>query len=197
MASVTAPEQRRSAYLTRLDLFRELPRQDAAAVDRQVPAPRRLRHGANKNLLFDGGKIQPVRQDSPNGIGMQRAGADAIAGADAAKQRSGFELGHRLPGLEGAHRTGFREFAAWQADLGPLPCLVGLAAANAQPQPAAHHGDVLDAKESQFGATERVGEAEQQQRPITAAALVLVAGRQQLPEHGERQRRGLAARCGG
>jgi hypothetical protein len=44
--------------LTCLDLFPELPRQDAAALDRQVPAPRRLRHGTDKNRLFDGGKIQ-------------------------------------------------------------------------------------------------------------------------------------------
>ena len=44
--------------LTRLDPLAKLPRQDAAAVDRQVSAARRLRHGADKNLLFDGGKIQ-------------------------------------------------------------------------------------------------------------------------------------------
>ena len=68
--------------------------------------------------------------------GCSAAVADAPAGADAAKQRPGFSFGHRLPGLEGAHRTGLGMAATWQADLGPLPRLVGLAAANAQPQPA-------------------------------------------------------------
>jgi hypothetical protein len=34
-------------------------------------------------------------QDAPHGIGMQRTGTDAIAGADATKQRSGFAPGDR------------------------------------------------------------------------------------------------------
>ena len=57
-ASMTAPDQRRGARLTRLDPLAKLPRQDAAAVDRQISVGGRLRHGADKNLLLDGGKIQ-------------------------------------------------------------------------------------------------------------------------------------------
>jgi hypothetical protein len=33
---------------------------------------------------------------------------------------------------------------AWQPDLGPLAFLVGLAAQDAQPQPAGRQGDILD-----------------------------------------------------
>ena len=92
------------------------------------------------------------------------------AGADAAEQRPGFSLGHRLPGLEGQHRTGFRVPAARQADLGPLPGLVGLAPADAQPQAAGDDGDVLDLQGDEFGAAQRGGEAEQQQRAVAPAA---------------------------
>ena len=94
-------------------------------------------------------------------------------------------------------RTGqvSKNVAARQADLGPLPRLVGFAAADAQPQPAGDDGDVLDTQRNQFGAAQRAGEAEQQQRAVAPAARALVAGRQQLAQHGERQRRGLAGRA--
>jgi hypothetical protein len=41
---------------------------------------------------------------------------------------------------------------ACQADLGPLPRLVGLSPPNAQPQPTGDDGDVLDVERNQFGA---------------------------------------------
>ena len=157
------------------------PTRSACALSRSKPVHRHPGHA------------DAMRQDAPHGIGMQRGVADAIAGADFAKQRPGFALGHRLPGLERPHRAGLDMSPARQADLGPLPRLVGFAAANAQPQPAGHHGDVLDAKRNQFGAAQRAGEAEQQQRAVAPAAGALVAGRQNLAQHGERQGGGLAA----
>jgi hypothetical protein len=51
---------------------------------------------------------------------------------------------------------------ARQADLGPLPRLVGLAAANAQPEPVGDDGDVFGAQDNQFRAAQRADEAEQQ-----------------------------------
>ena len=96
--------------------------------------------------------------------------ADVTAGADAAEQRPGSALGDRLPGLERQHRTGLGMLPPRQADLGPLPGLVGLAAADAQPQPAAHRGDILDLERHEFGAAQRAGEAEQQQCPVAPAA---------------------------
>ena len=111
-------------------------------------------------------------EDSAHRIRVQRGVADAIAGADVTKQWPGFSPGHRLPGLEGAHRTGFRMPPARQTDLGPLPRLVGLAAADAQPQAAGDDGDVLDMEGNQFGAAQRGGEAEQQQCAIAPAAAL-------------------------
>ena len=67
-----------------------------------------------------------------------------------------------------------------QADLGPLPFLVGLAAADAQPQPTGHDGDVLDVQGHQFGLAERADETEQQQHPVAPPAGALIARRQQL-----------------
>ena len=55
-------------------------------------------------------------------------------------------------------------FPAGQADLGPLPGRVGLAARNPQPEPAGDLGDVLDLERNQLGAAQRAGEAEQQEQ---------------------------------
>jgi hypothetical protein len=71
---------------------------------------------------------------------------------------------------------------------GPLPRLVGLAAANAQPQPVGDDGDVFGAQDDQLRPAQRADEAEQQQRAVTPAASRLVAGRPQLAQHRQRQR---------
>ena len=84
---------------------------------------------------------------------------------------------------------------ARQADLGALPGLVGLSARDAQPQAAGDDGHILDMQGNQFGAAQRTNEAEQQQRPVAAAAGALVAGGQQLAQHGQGQRRGLPHRA--
>ena len=131
----------------------------------------------------------------PHRVRVQRGVADPAPGADFSKQRSGFSTCHRLPGLEGADRTGFRVPPARQADLGPLPGLVGLAAADAQPQAAGDDGDVLDMEGNKFGAAQRAGEAEQQQRAVAPAAGALIAGGEQLAQHVQRQRGGLAHRA--
>jgi hypothetical protein len=74
--------------------------------------------------------------------------------------------------------------AARQADLGPLPFLVGLAAKNPQAQPIRVHHHVFDAERCQFGAAERAGETKQQQRAVAPAPRGVVAGREQ---HRQRQ----------
>jgi hypothetical protein len=51
--------------------------------------------------------------------------ADPVAGADFSKQPARLARGHCLPGLEGAHRAGLHMAPARQADLGPMPCLIG------------------------------------------------------------------------
>ena len=142
------------------------------------------------------GHLHAMRQDAAHGIGMQRGVADAVAGADFSKQRPGFASGHRLPGLERPHRAGLNMPSARQADLRPLPCLVGLAAADAQAQPAGDDGDVFDLQRHQFGAAQRADEAEQQQRAITPAAGALITGGQQLAQHRQGQRGGLLHRTG-
>ena len=82
-------------------------------------------------------------------------------------------------------------FAAGQADLGPLPGRVGLAARNAEPEPAGDLGDVLDLQRHQLGAAQRAGEAKQQQGPVAPAAGGSIAGGDQLAQHGQRQRGGF------
>ena len=95
--------------------------------------------------------------------------------------------GHGLPALERAHRASHDMPPARQADLRPLPRLVGFATADAQPQPVGHDGDVFDIERHQFGATQCTDEAEQQQRPVTPPADALVAGDENLPQHGQGQ----------
>ena len=85
-----------------------------------------------------------------HGIGVQRRVADAAGSADLPEQRPGPPFGHRLPSVEGQHRAGLGVPAARQADLRPLPGLVGLAPADAQPQPAGDHGHVLDLQRHQL-----------------------------------------------
>ena len=143
------------------------PTRSACALEPLEPVHRQPRHG------------DAMRQDSANRVGMQRGLADPIAGADFSKQRPGFAFGHRLPGLERPHRAGFHKSPARQADLRPLPRLVGLSPADAQPQPAGDDGDVLDAERDQFGAAQRADEAEQQQRAVAPAAGALIAGEQE------------------
>ena len=125
---------------------------------------------------------------------MQRGLADAAGAADAAEQRAGLPAGHRLPRLESPRRAGLGVLAARQADLRPLPRRIGLAARNAQPQPARVHADVVDAQRHQFGAAQRAGEAEQQECAVAPAARTGIAGGQQAAQHRERQRGGLVRR---
>jgi hypothetical protein len=47
--------------------------------------------------------------------------------------------------------------ATRQADLGPLPCLVGLAAPDAQPQPAGDFHDILDLQADELGTAQGAG----------------------------------------
>ena len=76
-----------------------------------------------------------MRENSANGVRMQGGIANAVAGADFSKQRPGLAFGHRLPGFQRPHRAGLDIVPPRQADLSPLPCLVGLAARQSQPQP--------------------------------------------------------------
>jgi hypothetical protein len=70
--------------------------------------------------------------------------ADPVAGADTAEERPGAPLRDLLPGAEGEDGTGFDMAAARQPNLGPLPRLVGLAAHDAELQPAGDLDDILD-----------------------------------------------------
>src|SRR5271157_5073939 len=85
-------------------------------------------------------------------VRMQRGLADTAGAADAAEQRTGLAARHRLPRLESPRRAGLGVLAARQADLRPLPCRIGLAARNAQPQPARARADVFDAQRNELGA---------------------------------------------
>src|SRR5208283_5114255 len=85
-------------------------------------------------------------------VRMQRGLADAAGAVDAAEQRAGLPACHRLPRLESPRRAGLGVLAARQADLRPLPRRIGLAARNAQPQPAPARADVVDTHRHQFGA---------------------------------------------
>ena len=123
-----------------------------------------------KAVDHDPGHGDATSQNLPDGIRMQRGVANPITGADFPKQRPGFPAGDRLPGLEGAHRAGFHMASARQADLRPLPRLVGFAAADAQPEPISHDGDIFDLKRNQFKAAQCTDEAEQQQRAVPPAA---------------------------
>ena len=67
---------------------------------------------------------------------MQTGRADPPGRADSPEQRAGLALGHRLPGLERGDRAGVGVLAAGQADLRPLPGRIGLAARDADAQPA-------------------------------------------------------------
>ena len=121
--------------------------------------------------------------------GVERRLADRAAGADPAEQRAGAALGHRLPGLEGAHGTGLGVPAARQAKLSPLSGPVRLAAADAQAQPVLRGQDILDLQRHQLGAAERGREADQQQGAVAPAAGGDVAGGDQVAQHGEGERR--------
>ena len=78
----------------------------------------------------------------------------------------------------------------------PCPAWSVLLRGDAQPQPAGDLGDVLDLQRHQFGAAQRAGEAEQQQGPVAPAAGGIVAGGDQLAQHGQRQRGGLLRPAG-
>ena len=65
--------------------------------------------------------------------------------------------GDRLPSVERAHRAGVRVGATRQADLGPLPGLVGLSPGDAQPEVAGNRRTVLDLQGHQFGAAQCAG----------------------------------------
>ena len=94
----------------------------------------RMRAQTIKSVDTEPGHADAVCQDSPNGIGMQRAGP--MRSPVLMRRNSGpaLRLATACQASKARTGTGFRQFAAWQADLGPLPRLVGLAAANAQPQ---------------------------------------------------------------
>jgi hypothetical protein len=70
--------------------------------------------------------------------------ANAVPGANAAEQRLGLALRHDLSVLEGAQRAGFHVLAARQADFGPQPVRIGLAAGDVQPQAAGGDRHILD-----------------------------------------------------
>jgi hypothetical protein len=57
-----------------------------------------------------------------------------------------------------------------QADLRPLPGGICLAAGDPEAQPAGDDRHVLDLQRDQFGAAQRAGKAEQQQRPVAPTA---------------------------
>src|SRR5271157_1204314 len=116
-------------------------------------------------------------------VRMQRGLADTAGAADAAEQRAGLSACHRLPRLESPRRAGLGLLAARQADLRPLPRRIGLAARNAQPQSAGDHADILDLQCHEFGATQRAGEAEQQECAVAPAARTWIAGGQQTAQH--------------
>jgi hypothetical protein len=78
--------------------------------------------GAEAGEAVDGnpGHADATGEDSAHRVGVQRGAADAIAGADSAKQRPGFSTRHGLPNFERAHRAGPDVPSARQADLRPL-----------------------------------------------------------------------------
>ena len=100
-------------------------------------------------------------EDLPHRIGMQRGVANPITGADFSKQRPGFSASDCLPGLERAHRAGFHMASARQADLSPLPCLIGFSPNDAQSEPVGDDADVLNTQRHQLGAAQCADEAEQ------------------------------------
>jgi hypothetical protein len=118
------------------------------------------------------GLTDAIRQDPAHGVRMQRGIGNAAAGADAAEQRAGTALRDLLPGLERQHRAGFRVPAARQADLGPLPRLVGFSPIDAQAQPVGDRDNVLDVERNQFGAAQGGGETDRQQGAVAPARAV-------------------------
>jgi hypothetical protein len=76
-----------------------------------------------------------MEQDPAHRVRVQRRATDPPARADASEQWPRVPLRDHLPVLERPQRTGFDVAATRQADLSPLPFLVGLAAKDAQPQP--------------------------------------------------------------
>ena len=130
-------------------------------------------------------------QNAANGIRVQGGIEDAPARADAPEQRPGTALGHLLPVFEGALGASFDMFAAWQADLRPLPRFICLATQNANTQSVGSQSHILDLQRHHFGAAQRPGKADQQQGAIAAAALAAVAGGDDAAEHVQRERRGL------
>jgi len=128
-----------------------------------------------------------VRQDSPNGVGVQRLRADAVAGADAAEQRPGLLPRDRLSVVDGAHQACLDVPAARQADLSPLPRRIGLAARDPQRNPPATIATSSTRNATNFGAAQRAGETDQQQRAVGLAAGGAIAGGDQLAQHRERQ----------
>ena len=136
-----------------------------------------------------------VRQNPAHRVGVQRGVADPAAGADPAEQRPGLALGHRLPGLERPHRAGLDMLAPRQADLGPLPRLVGLAprrcAAAARRRRRATSSTCSATSSERRSAPAKPNSSRARSRRPRA---VRVAGGEQLAQHGEGQRRGLLRR---
>jgi hypothetical protein len=90
---------------------------------------------------------------------------------DATEHRTRGDARSRQPGLQRTHRAGVRPRAIRNADATPLAFLVGLRALLADDHASAADVQVVDVDGHQLAATERAGEANQQERAIAQLEL--------------------------
>jgi hypothetical protein len=81
------------------------------------------------------------------------------------EHRPRLDAGHGQPALQRRHRAE-QHAAVGDSDHLPRPFRVGLGFANRHPQAIGHERQVIHRQRHQFGAAERPGEAQEQQRPV-------------------------------
>ena len=114
-------------------------------------------------------------------------GAAALAAAAGLARRAAASATLR------AYRADWEHYAAWCARTGSSR--IGLAAGDPKPEPARDDAHVLHLQRHQFGAAQRAGQADQQQRAVAPAAGARVAGGNEPPQQRQRERRRLSYRA--
>jgi hypothetical protein len=142
----------------------------------------------------EAGRRGPALEDVADRLRGQCPALDRAPAVDLAEDRAEAAVAGLLPGLERAHRAGLGAAAAGDADGGPLPRGVALAAGDQQAQALGGEADVFALDGDQPAPPQRPGEAEQQEGAVAGAGEAAVAAGEQAADLGGGQRRGLAGR---
>lgn len=107
--------------------------------------------------------------DVGDGPVREAGGGDVAVAVDGPEDRSPCDRGEVEPAPQGGDRAGLGVGAVGEGDLSAFAFLVGLGAAQGDPDAFVSCLEVADVEGDQFGAAERPGEADEEQGLVTAA----------------------------